>query len=211
MRWTPFATVKSTYAADARRQLALEPDVDAVDARVPVVAVEHADAGEERERAGRRRARREQVRPHRHVGERRERRVAEIALLLDAVGRDRSDLAEHVLPGVVDRRRCRARPTCRPAPTSHAKPAARLKLLPLIGNRAVRGEPRIVQERARTRWSPDRRSPASAGRPSASRSRRVRPRPACHLSWMKSANSSLLMSDAPAASRAMPSGLLLCR
>ena len=35
----------------ARRQLALEPDVEAVDARVPVVAVEDADAGEQRERA----------------------------------------------------------------------------------------------------------------------------------------------------------------
>ena len=95
---------------------------------------------------GRHRARRQQVRPHRHVGERRERRVAEIALLLDAVGRDRSDLAQHVLPGVVDAGAAAQRPTCRPGPTSHANADARLKLLPLIGNRAVGRKPRIVQE-----------------------------------------------------------------
>ena len=52
---TPFATVKSTYAAIARRQLTLEAGVEAVDARVLVVAVEDANTGEERERARRHR------------------------------------------------------------------------------------------------------------------------------------------------------------
>ena len=129
----------------ARRQLAIEPDADAVDARIAVVAVEHADAGEQRKGTRRRRAGRQQIRPHGHVGKRREPRVAKVALLLNAVRRNRSHLGEHVLPGVVDAGAAAddRLAVLRDIPR---KPGSRLNLLPLMVNRAVGGESRIVQE-----------------------------------------------------------------
>ena len=96
----PLATVKSTYAAMLGMSSRSNADVGAEDARILVVAVEDADAGEERERAGRDGGRRQQVRPHRHVASNRV--DAEVALLLDAVGRHGSDLAQHVLARVVE-------------------------------------------------------------------------------------------------------------
>ena len=71
---------------------------------------------------------------------------AEVALLLDAVGRDGSDLAQHVLARVVDAGAAAQHGLAGLADVPR-EPAARLKLLPLIGNRAVRREPRVVQER----------------------------------------------------------------
>ena len=129
----------------ARRELTLDPDVDAVDPRVAVVAIEHAHAGEERERARGNGGRREEIRPDRHVRECGERRRPEIALLLNPVRRDRSDLAQHVLAGIEDARAaaddCLA--VLRDVP---CKAGARLHFFPLIGKRAVRGKPRIVEE-----------------------------------------------------------------
>ena len=91
--------MKSTYAEVLGCHLTLVAAVEAVDARILVIAVEDANAGEERERAGRHGARRQQVRPCRPATEGRRQ---EVALLLDAVGRDRSHLAQHVLASVVD-------------------------------------------------------------------------------------------------------------
>ena len=144
---------------DVRRQLALESGVEAVDARVLVIAVEHPDAGEQRKRARRHGAWRQQVRPHRHVGEPGKGRVAIVALLLDAVGRDRSDLAQHVLPGVED---AGAGADDRLAVLVHVPGHAdsRLKLLQLIRNRAVGRKTRIVQEKRVRRRLRDRRSRA---------------------------------------------------
>ena len=72
-------------------------------------------------------------------------RVAEVALLLDAVGRHGSDLAQHVLARVVETGAAAQHGLAGLADVPR-EPAARLELLPLIGNRAVRREPRVVQE-----------------------------------------------------------------
>ena len=138
---------------EAGRQLAIEAGIEAVNPRVAIAAIEHAHAGEQRERAGRDRGRREQVRPHRHVVEP---RAAEIALLLDPVGGDRSHLAQHVLPGVVDAGAAvhHRLPVLRHVP---GEAAARLNLVPLAGDRAVRRKARIAQEsRIRRRLRIDR-------------------------------------------------------
>src|SRR5262245_7725833 len=129
----------------AGHQLAVEANVDTINARVAVIAIEDTHAGEERERPGGYRARRQQVRPDGHVGKRRERRVAEVALLLNPVRRHRSDLTEHVLPGVIDAG----------AATQHrftvlvdvpSEPSTGLKLFPLIRDRAIRRKSWIVQK-----------------------------------------------------------------
>ena len=123
----------------------VETRIEAVNARIAVVAGEHAHAGEQRKGAGERRAGDEQVWPHRHIGEGRETGIAIIALLLNSVRRHRSDLAEHVLPCVVNA--CAAADD-RLAVLLHVphKTSARLKLFHLIGDRAVRRESRIAQK-----------------------------------------------------------------
>ena len=136
-------------------------------------------------------ARRQQVRPDRHVGKRRERRIAEVTLLLNPVGRHRSDLAEHVLPRVVHPARGTDQ---RLAVVLHVPgdPAARLELVPLIGNGAVGWKAGVVQQmRVRGRRRIDSLG-HELGVPSQPEVDREAPGAASHLSWMNSENSSFV-------------------
>src|SRR5207249_1981514 len=116
-----------------------------VDTRVEVIAIEHTHSRKQRKGPRGYRARRQEIRPHGHIGKARERAVAIVALLLDPVRRDRSDLAQHVLPRVVDARAPSYNGLAGLVDVPHHA-GARLKLLPLVGYRAVGGETRVAQE-----------------------------------------------------------------
>ena len=130
--------------------LTLVARVEAVDARILVVAVEDANASEERERPGRHGARRQEIRPYRPTAEGRRQ---EVALLLDAVGRDRSHLAQHVLASVVDAGAAAHDGLAHPAPRPRQSRIAAETGSTGSGS-AVRRKPRIAEERGEggRRW-----------------------------------------------------------
>src|SRR6185503_12513523 len=89
---------------EVARDLALVADVERVDPRVRVVLVEDTNAREQRERSVRERRRRHNAWPDRRCAAELPEVVAadEDRLLLQTVGCDGANLAEHVLPREVD-------------------------------------------------------------------------------------------------------------
>src|SRR4029079_19784678 len=133
-----------------RCYLLLECHIGCIDARVRVVTTEHSHAGEQRELSGwRRRTNWSKPRPDRRRRAKQSDvvRAYKVSSLLSAVGRKRTDLAQHILARVVDSP-ARAQNRLPSLGDIPGHPDPRLEFLFLIVKSSVRRESRIVKERS---------------------------------------------------------------